>query len=193
MKKCLIILIFTMFHYAANCQIKQQLFGVRIATSLANFSNNTLPTRYHSRGISFDLGLTNQILRPDKLGFNVEVGYSRKNVKNNYFGYALNYLTLGFMPNYYFSHSKTYIYAGGYAAILTSYRVINDYPKSGESFKQFDTGLIIGTNQKIIKTQGFQINLDARFNKGFISIRDETWEGKTRNYGYSLGLIFSKK
>ena len=192
MKKCILILIFTMFHNAANCQTKQQLFGVRMATSLANFSNNSLPTRYNSRGMSYDLGILTQILRPNQIGFNVEVGYSRKNVKNDNFGYALNYLTLGLMPNYYF-HSETSLYAGGYAAILTSYRVINDYPKSGERFKQFDTGIIIGTNQKIMKTKGFQINLDARFNKGFVNVRDETWEGKTRNYGYSLGLVFNIK
>ncbi len=126
-----------------------------------------------------------------KIGFNGEVNYSRKNIKNDFFGYALNYLVLNIMPNYYFDKSETTVYTGGYIAALVSYKVLNDNPKSGERFQQFDSGLTLGVNQKLIEISIFQVTLDARINKGFMNVRDETWQGKTKNYSYSLGLIFS--
>ena len=193
MKKHIIILIFTITGQIVYCQRKHQLFGIRIAPTIANFSNNTLPNRYHYRGLSYDLGITSQILHPNKIGFNVEAAYSRRNVKNNRFGYALHYLSWSSMANYYFGHTQTSVYAGGYIAILISSRVINDYPKSGESFKKLDSGLIFGMSQKIIETTRLNISLDARYNHGFIAIKENELEAKTRNYSYGLGLIFSLK
>ncbi len=95
------------------------------------------------------------------------------------------------MPNYYVAKTESTIYIGAYTAILAFYKVLNDYPKSGERFQKFDTGLSLGFNQKIIKVSNFKISLDARFNKGLVNVRDKTWQGKTKNYSYCLGVLLT--
>lgn len=193
MKKYTCVLFFLLiFHLSAICQNKQQLLGLRLTSAVSNFSNNSLSNRYQARGLSYELGITTQIQRPNKIGLNGEVSFSRKNVKDDYFDYALNYFVFGIMPNYYIEKTKSTIYIGEYIALLSSYKVINAFPRGGDQFYQFDTGITLGINQKIMRISDFQMSIDARFNRGFISIRDATWQGKTKNYGYCLGVIISR-
>ncbi len=184
---------FILCNISAFCQNKQQLFGIRWSSTFANFTNNAIKNRYTSRGISYEVGITTQIQRLNKMGINAEVGFSSKNIKDNRFGYVLNYIICSITPNYYIKKCETMMFIGGYAAILASYKILNDYPKSGERFQRYDTGLVVGVNQKIIKISNFQISLDARLSKGFIDIRGETWQGITKNYSYGLGVILSMK
>lgn len=185
------LLFFILYSMSAFCQNKQQLFGIRWGSTSANFTNNAIKNRYTSRGMSYEMGMITQIQRPNKIGINAEVGFSKKNIKDNRFGFALNYITCSIMPNYYIKKSESTVFIGGYAAILASYKILNDYPKSGERFRQFDSGLVVGVNQRIIKISRFQTSLDARLSRGFIDIRGETWQGITKSYSYSLGVILS--
>lgn len=190
-----IVLLFLLFHLNINAQNKEQLFGLRISGGLASFSNEDLPSRYHPRGISYNIALSTYVKRNNhSIGLNIEIEYAQKNVKDDFMGYSLNYLSLGFMPNYYLKNTSSIIFLGASAAILPSYSIINDYPKGQVGrFNFYDINLIVGFSQKLFTFERFKVDLDSRFNLGLMNIQDSYWGGRTQNYGFSIGILIKKE
>jgi hypothetical protein len=188
-----IIALCMIFSHLGIAQNRQQIVGLRMSLSIANFYNSTLPKQYQPRELSWDMGLTTHILRTNRIGGMAEIGYAQKNVKNDDFGYSLHYFFINFMPNYYLPKSSTTLFLGGSGSVLDFYKIINDHPKSGERFEGYDLGVIAGFNQKLRDLGLFKIDVDTRFNLGLLNIRDDYWrQGKTQNYGFSVGLLIRK-
>ena len=177
-----------------NAQNKEQLFGVRLSGGLANFLYKDLPSRYHPRGVSYDIALSTYLNWYDtSLGFNVEMGYAQKNVKDDFKGYSLNYLSLGLMPNYCFKGSSLILFLGVNGAILNYYTVLNNNPKGSTNFfKPYDVNFIVGFDKTLFIFDRVIVDLDSRFNLGLLNIQNSYSGSKTRNYGFSIGLLIKQ-
>lgn len=191
--RCFAILYLFFINSDTNAQNKEQLFGLRVSGGLANFLREDAPNRYKPRGVSYDMALFTHLNWHDtSLGFNVEMGYAQKNVKDDILGYSLHYLSFSVLPSFYFYNTRTTVFLGGSGSNLISYKVINDYPKSGQRFDTYDISAIIGFSQQIFASSSLRIDVDTRFNMGFLNIRSTTWLDKIRNYGFNIGFLLKK-
>ena len=192
--RCFVILCLFVINSDINAQNKEQLFGLRVLGGSANFLHKEAPSRYKPRGISYDVALSTHLNWYDtSLGFNVEMGYAQKNVKDDFKGYSLNYLSLGLMLNYYFKGKTLTVFWGINGARLLNYIVLNDIPKGSTNlFKPYDVNFIVGFDKTLFVIDGVIIDLDSRFNLGLMSIQNSFLGGKTQNYGFNIGFLIKK-
>jgi hypothetical protein len=184
----------------ANAQNSVQEFGVRVSGSYASFLDNGFLTRYHSRGLSYEVGFSTHIKRNNyPLGLSIELGYAQKNVKDDFLdmGYSLGYIFGGLAPNYHLKNGTTIIFFGVGAGVLSAYSVINNFPKPVRFFNTFDVNLVGGVSQKLFVFNGIEFDLDSRFNLGLLNIKDSYWsrsptDNKTQNYGLSIGVVVKR-
>jgi hypothetical protein len=192
--KFFILLCFCIICSNINAQNSEQQFGLRLSGALVSFLDSDLPNRYSPRGLSYDIGLYTHTRRNNRaVGIAIEVNYKQRNVKDDFTGYSLNYLSVGLFPNYHFVQSGTTIFIGCNAELLARANIITDNPKgTGDYFSLYDVSLIAGFSQKLFDFNPIYIDLDTRFNLGFRNIKQSYWGIITRNYGLSIGFLIKK-
>ena len=195
MKKCIFVsIVFAMLQTTLYCQNKQQFWGIRASGGVASFTNDKLPNRYKPNGLSYDIGFGTHVVWQQKIGFSIDFSFAKKDIKDDVFKYSMNYLNFGFLPTCYFNDLKTSVFIGGNASILLYFQSSNTRPKNEDVFYNFDVGFIVGANQLLLTLSDIEISAELRLSKGFMDVRKEQpFEGKTYNYGGSLGLVFRKQ
>jgi hypothetical protein len=178
----------------ADCfaQNREQQFGLRLSTGLANFYESKPKRSYRPKGFSYELGISTHIVRKDRVGFIVELTYAQKNVEDASLGYSLNYFYFNCLPNAYFPKTKTTLFLGGGLGYLVFAKIINIPPKSYDPFNKPDAHLVVGLNNELLAFHAYKIVVDARFNWGLFNIIEDYNQLKTKNYGLSLGLLIKK-
>ncbi len=73
-----LVLLCLIIHNTVISQTKQQFFGFRVTTSVANFYNNNPYDNYNPRGLSYEFGASTCIVRNNRIGFIAEMNYAQK-------------------------------------------------------------------------------------------------------------------